>query len=410
MADAMPPTRLITKPFLAVTAAAAAFFVYVGILVPIIPTFIDDELGAGELGVGLSLAAFAAAAICARPAIGRLVERVGRRAVMIGGCVIAGVAGIAMASVGELWQLLALRGVAGVGEAALFVGAATLIADLSPPDRRAESASYFSVAVFGGLGIGPIIGDVILGDDQYGRAFVFAGCFAFLAALLGFAVPRLVEPAVSADLTTDLPVRRGVARIMHPAAVAPGLVLACGIAGFAVFSAFLPEHARDIGLGGSGSLFAAYSVVCLVLRFVGARWLERLGVRRAVSIAFASLAAALTGLAVFPDAAALWVAAGLLGVASAFLYPSLMAFTVNRVDERERPMAISSFTMFFEVGNISGGLVFGLIAELASKRAAFGSAVFLCGVGAWLLLTRVVPSPAGTHRTAAPVVAGVAAD
>ena len=53
-------------------------------------------------------------------------------------------------------------------------------------------------------------------------------------------------------------------------------------------------------------------------------------------------------------------------------------------------MAISSFTMFFEVGNISGGVVFGLIAELASKRAAFGSAVVLCGVGTWLLLARVV--------------------
>ena len=52
----MASTRLITKPFVAVTAAAAAFFLYVGILVPIMPTFVDDELGAGEIGVGLSLA------------------------------------------------------------------------------------------------------------------------------------------------------------------------------------------------------------------------------------------------------------------------------------------------------------------------------------------------------------------
>ena len=401
----MPPTRLITKPFLAVTAAAAAFFVYVGILVPIIPTFIDDELGAGEIGVGLSLASFAAAAICVRPIIGRLVERVGRRAVMIGGSLLAGAAGMSMAFVHELWQLLLLRGVAGIGEAALFVGAATLIADLSPPDRRAEAASYFSVAVFGGLGIGPIIGDVILGDDRYARAFVIAGAFAWVAALLGLAVPRHVTPHVTVDVHTDLPVRHGFSRIMHPAAVGPGLVLACGIAGFAVFTAFLPEHARDIGLAGSGSLFAGYSVVCLLLRFAGARWLERLGARRAVSIAFVTLAAALAGLAAFPAVWALWVAAGLIGVASAFLYPSLMALTVNRADERERPMAISSFTMFFEVGNISGGVVFGLIAELASKRAAFGSAVVLCGVGSWLLLTRVVPSASDDRRSARVLVA-----
>ena len=88
-----------------------------------------------------------------------------------------------------------------------------------------------------------------------------------------------------------------------------------------------------------------------------------------------------------------------------------MALTVNRADERERPMAISSFTMFFEVGNISGGVVFGLIAELASKRAAFGSAVVLCGVGAWLLLARVVPVGVPRRAPAArPVLTPVAGD
>ena len=64
----------------------------------------------------------------------------------------------------------------------VFVGAATLIADMSPRARRAEGASYFSVAVFGGIGIGPIIGEAVLADDNFERAFVIAGTFAFLAA------------------------------------------------------------------------------------------------------------------------------------------------------------------------------------------------------------------------------------
>jgi len=420
MADAMASTaapvtvpngRLVSKPFIAVTAAALAFFLYVGILVPIVPTFIDEELGAGELGVGLSLASFAAAAICVRPVIGRLVDRVGRRTVMVAGCVIAGVAGMAGSLVGALWQLLVLRGLAGIGDAALFIGAATLVADLAPPDRRAEAASYFSVAVFGGLGVGPILGDVILGDDQYGRAFVIAGLVSIGAAVLALAVPRHVVPAPTgpqADVA-ELPPRRGIARIMHPAAIGPGFVLASGIAGFAVFTAFLPDHARDVGLAGSGRIFAAYSVVCLLLRFVAARWLERLGTRRAVSIAFTTLAAALGGLALVPQPWMLWVGAVLVGVASAFLYPSLMALTVNRASERERPMAISSFTMFFEVGNISGGVVFGVIAELASKRVAFGSAVGLCAIGMWVLLTWVVPVVA-RRRAADPALTPVACD
>jgi MFS family permease len=401
----VPPTRLVSKPFLAVTAAALAFFTYVGMLVPIVPTFIADELHAGDLGVGLSLAVFALAAICARPVIGRLVERLGRRPVMIGGALLAGLAGLLCAAAHSLWVLLALRGVAGVGEAALFVGAATLVADLAPAHRRAEAASYFSVAVFAGLGIGPLIGDAVLGDDQYGRAFLVAGAFAWLAALVVLLVPghvdtRHVEHAA-------LPPRRGFERIMHPAAVGPGLVLACGIAGFAVFTAFLPEYSKDVGFAGSGGLFAAYSVVCLLMRFAGARSIERLGVRTAALIAFTSLAAALAGLAAFPEAWALWLAAGMVGFAASFLYPSLMALTINRADERERALAMSSFTMFFEVGNISGGVAFGLIAQLASKRAAFGSAVALCVIGTWLLVTRVVPLQR-TRRETRPVTGPVA--
>jgi MFS family permease len=401
----VPPTRLVSKPFIAVTAAAMAFFTYVGMLVPIVPTFVDEELGAGEIGVGLCLAVFALAAICARPLIGRLVARYGRRTMMIAGSLLAGLAGVLCSTAHSLWTLLLLRGVAGIGEAALFVAAATLVADLSPPHRRAEAASYFSVAVFFGLGIGPIIGDAVLrGGQDYARAFLIAGCFAWLAALLSLLVPATVEVHVS-EGGRPLPERRGWERIMHPAAVGPGLVLACGIAGFAVFTAFLPQWSKEIGFAGSGGLFAFYSVVCLLLRLIGAKWLERLGVRNAALIAFSSLSLALAGMAAFPDAWALWMAAGLVGFASAFLYPSLMALTVNRADERERPQAISSFTMFFEVGNITGGVVFGLIAQLASLRAAFGSAVVLCGVGAWLLVSRVVPIDA-RHRS--PVTGPVA--
>ena len=188
-------------------------------------------------------------------------------------------------------------------------------------------------------------------------------------------------------------------RFIHPAAIGPGLVLASGIAAFSAFSAFLPDHARAIGFGGSGALFAAYSVVCLVLRVVGARVPERLGARRSVTIAFVCLAGALGGLAAFPEAWALWAAAVVIGVGMAFMYPSLMALTVNRVDDRERPTAISSFTMFFEIGTVTGGLALGLTAQLLGKRASFAAAVVLCAFGLWLLRARVT-APDG--RVSAP--------
>ena len=384
----MTSSRLITKPFVAVTAATGAFFVYVGMLIPILPRFIEDELGAGELGVGLSIAAFAAAAIAMRPVIARLIDIRGRRQVMTAGALLAGVAGAASGLVGALAPLLVLRAIAGIGEAALFVAAATLISDLAPPARRAEAASYFSVAVFGGLGVGPIIGEAVLGGgDRYPLAFVVAAGFTVLAAVMSFAAPNRVTDRHAAATVRG----RGCASsIRRPSG--PGLVLAAGIAAFTSFSAFLPEHARSVGMGGSAGLFAAYSVVCLVLRIAGARLPERLGPRRSVTIAFTTMAVALAGLAAFAQPWALWLAALVIGVGMAFQYPSLMALTVNRTPDHERAAALSSFTMFFEIGTVSGGLVLGLVAESLSKRAAFAASVGVLVFGLWLLRTRVLPA------------------
>jgi MFS family permease len=93
----------------------------------------------------------------------------------------------------------------------------------------------------------------------------------------------------------------------------------------------------------------------------------------------------------------------------AFMYPSLMAFTVNRTSDVERPRAIASFTMFFEAGTAAGGLALGALAEVLGKRAGFTAAVGLCVIGAWILRTIVIPASSRDRREPIPVVAPLAA-
>lgn len=396
-----PRDRLVTPAFAAVTLASLVFFVYIGVLVAVVPRFVENELGAGELGVGLTLAVFAGAAIAIRPAIGWAGDRFGRRRLMMAGAVLAAVAGGLCGLAPSLPVLLVLRALTGVGEAALFVGAATLIADLSPADRRAEGASYFSVAVFGGIGVGPVFGEWVLADDRYVLTFAVAGALALVAAVLVLAVPRRVDRFAP-------PGPRARPALVHRAAIWPGLVLCSGIAGFSVFGAFMPEHARSVGLSGAGGLLLVYSLVCLVLRIAGARLPERLGAGPSVTIALTLLATALLVLSAVPHAWGLWVAAAVSGVGMAFMYPSLMAVVVNAVDDAERSSAVSSFTMFFEVGTIIGGLVLGGLGELFGKRIGFLGGAILCALGLVALWGRVVgrsPVSAPAPMTVA-VVAG----
>lgn len=367
------PARLISGPFISVMVTTLVFFFYIGMVIVTIPSFVERDLGAGEFGVGLTMASFALAAIFARPFLGRLTERYGRRRLMMCGAGLASVATFALAFSTELWQVLVLRAFMGLGEAALFVAAATLIADLSPANRRAEAASYFSIAVFGGMGVGPMLAEWITGDDNYTRAFIVAGIFAAASGVTVLGVPARVDR--SSTEAGDQP-------LFNRAALWPGIVLCSGIAAFAVFMAFVPEYSKTVGLAGAGALFFTYSLVSISLRLIGAKLPQRLGEQRTVSIALVALSAGLLLVAAVAEPWALWGGTVLIGVGMAFLYPSLMANVVNRVDEAARASALSSLTMFFEVGTIVGGVVLGGVGELYSKRAGFlgGSIVALAGL------------------------------
>jgi MFS family permease len=379
---------LVTGAFVAVTAATLAFFVYVGMLVVSVPRYVENQLGAGEFGVGLTVASFAAAAIAVRPLIGWSADRFGRRRMMMTGATLAAVAGGSLGLTDALWQVLVLRAFTGVGEAALFVGGASLIADLAPAHRRAEAASYFSVAVFGGIGIGPAIAETLTGEDRYALTFITAGVVAVIAAIVVIAIPGRVDTRRARGPMTMV--------LIHRAALWPGLVLASGIAAYTAFAAFLPEYSRDVGLGGAAALFAAYSAVSVVLRLSAARLPERLGVARTVTFALVALGVGLAIAASVPTSRGLWTATLVVALGMAFLYPSLMAMVANAVGDDERARAMASFTMFFEAGAVVGGLLLSGVGQAWGKRSGFAVGTVMAVIGLVVLWTRVV----GANATA----------
>ena len=367
-------------------AATLLYFVFVGMLIPTLPVFVEDGLGGGELAIGGTLVAFSVCAVAIRPLITWIGERNGRRTLMVSGAALAAAAGFALVVVDTIAAVLVLRGLMGIGEAAIFVGASTLVADLSPPERRAESASYLSAAVFGGISIGPILGEWALDGDRYDRAFLAAAVCSLLAAVVSLLAPRRVGPEPDPES-----VARPRAEWLHRAALLPGVVLALGIAGWSAFNAFVPTYVTELGLSGSASVFALYSALCFVLRIVGAKVPERMGLSRAVNTALVLLALGLAALAFVPSVAGLYTGTVLIALGVTFFYPALLAASVNAVPERERVGVVSSFTMFFEVGTAAGGLALGVVGELTGKRATFAGGALFVLVGLAVLDLLLVP-------------------
>lgn len=356
------PARLVTSRFAVVTGATFLYFMAMGALIPTLPRYVEDELGGGGVAVGVVLGSFALSAAIARPWAGRLGDVRGRRILVTGGAGILGVSVLAYALVDSLVPLVALRLVTGLGEAGMFVGAATAIQDLAPDDRRGEAASYFSVALYAGLAIGPAFGEQLANAHGYQTVWVASGLCAIAASLLGLGTP--VQSAVAAARPT---------RLLHPAALGPGVILMLGLVPFTGYSAFLALYGKEIGLHDVGPVFFGYAGAVLLIRMLGARLPDRLGWRMASSIALVSVAAGALIVAAWASVVAVWLAAGLFAVGMSLLFPALFSAVVAGVPEDQRSQAVGTFSLFFDLANGFGAPLLGLVVALTSYRGAFAA-------------------------------------
>ena len=366
------PERMVTGRFAIVTLATFAYFISLGSLLPTLPRYVKDELGGDGFAVGLVVGAFAVSAAVVRPWAGRIGDRYGRRVLLSGGALLVGLTTLAYTQVDAVGPLVALRLLSGIGEAAVFVGAATATQDMAPAHRRGEAASYFSVALYSGLALGPALGERLADASGYHRVWVVAGLASLAAAGLGLGTPHVSR--------RDAP---KPTRLLHPAALGPGLVLMLGLIPFTGFAAFLAVYGPDIGLDDTGPVFFAYAGIILTIRIFGAKLPDRLGWQRASTIALSAVCSAGVVLAVWPSVVAVWITAVALGIGMSLLYPALFSAALEAVPEHERSQAVGTFSLFFDLSQGVGAPLLGLVVALSSERGAFAASAAIAAAGFW---------------------------
>jgi MFS family permease len=370
------PPSLLTRRFVLVVTCGLAYFLALAMLTPVIPHYVEDQLDMGKIAVGVAVGAFAFGAIALRPFAGRLGDQMGRRVLIVGGASVVAVSTACYGLVPALWWLVLTRVVTGIGEAAFFVGAATMITDLSPADRRGEAVSYWSVAVYGGLAFGPALGEFVRGDDRYTLAWLVSAALALTAALLGLATREV--PRTSNEPT----------QLINRAALLPGTVLFLGLIPLAGFGAFMPLYAEDrLGIE-SGPIFLLYGVLILVVRIVGARLPDRLGGRRAGSIALTFAAIGIGIIAAWPTVVGLVIGTIVLAVGMSFMYPALLLLALQRATDEDRASVVATVSSFFDLSQGVGAFICGAVAALTGNRGAFATGAVAAVIGLVLLRAR----------------------
>lgn len=364
-------TEKSTMPRLALAGVFGGLFCgYLGLTaaIPVLPGFVRERFGAGDFAVGLVVMATALTALLVRPVSGHLADRYGHRLVMRAGALVIAVGGLLYLLPLGLSGLVAVRLLAGVGEASLFTAGAVWVVSLAPHDRRGQLIGLYGVSMWGGISVGTFLGALLL-NFGYGAVWGFSAAAALVALLLISAVPAPARAGQPGEVRQN-----GGHTLLPRPVLLPGLALGLAAAGYAGLAAFVVLHLQARGVQSGVVVLSGFSAVYAGTRLFIGRLPDRLGPRR---VAIWSGIGEATGLAIIALAPNLPVAVFgslVMGAGFSLLHPSLALMVMNRTDPSRQGAAIGAYTSFWDLGLAVWGPLIGVVA------AGFGyPAVFVVG-------------------------------
>jgi MFS family permease len=362
-AGAEAPLRRAGVAFAGVFAVTFCCLLAVGAVLPVMPRYVHGPLDAGNIAVGVVIGSYAITGLMLRPFAGRLADHRGRKpTVFAGSCLVALGGFMYLLPLGVLGLVLA-RLVLGAGEGAVFTGGSAWIVDLAPPGRRGRVIGLYGLAVWAGLSVGPLLGELLLHASGYTAVWLLAGALPLLGAAIATRVPDPFRPAP------------GIESEHHPLiareAVRPGIALALGSTGYAAIAAFVVLHLEARGVGHGATVFGAFATMVVVTRLLGGDLPDRIGPARVATAAAVVEAIGLSTIAFAHSLAVALAGALAMGAAFSLLYPSLSLIVVGRVSDRRRGAALGTFTAFFDAGVGLGAPLAGIASALMSYEGAF---------------------------------------
>jgi MFS family permease len=374
LVSACEPNALASTPAAArraVAASAGVFlaalcgFLAIGAALPVLPSFVRGPLHASDLAVGVVVGAFALTSVVCRPLAGRQADRRGRRVVLVAGSLAMALGGVLYVLSDSVATLIVARLMVGAGEGAVYTAGATWAVDLVPKERRGMALGLFGLAVWGGLSLGPLAGELLRAGLGYEAVWVATAALPLAGAAIAARLPEAARPSSSEPRPAGL---------LPRVSWRPGAALALANVGYAALAGFVVLHLRARGIGGGASVFTVFAVAVFASRLALSHIPDRAGPRRTATVAGLLEA---VGLAIIALAGSLPVAlAGALVVGAGFsmLFPSLALMVVGAVGEDTRGSALGAFTAFFDIGVGLGGPLAGATAALAGYPAVFGLA------------------------------------
>jgi len=346
------------------------------------PLFIRS-LGGSEFSIGLYAGVTGAAAVAARVPLGFLLDNYGRRRVLALAGLLHVAAWVAFLTVVTLGAHLGLLVVAyGVASGSLFASYFTYASDIVPVSRRSEGIAMFGIWGMLPNGLGPWLGEILIGREGFPIYFATAAGFALVSLGISQLLPE-TAPLAGGEHRDGSSSARNI-----PWRALLFLLATTFMFGAAVNSifTFLAPFAHAHGRGNVGSFFLSYALTAVAVRVLTGRLPDRFGLRRVLIPSLFLYAAGTLLLPHVEHSLALVLVGMMCGTGHGYAFPILNVLTVQQVTAAQRGRAVSWFTAMFDLGNTLANPLLGALAEWAGYGVMFtasGLGILLAAANVW---------------------------
>jgi MFS family permease len=359
-----------------------------GIVGPAIPIF-ANEFGVSAFWASAVVSVFALMRLVGALPAGWLVDRLGERVTLATGLIIVAVSSAFAGLSGTYPQLLALRGVGGLGSAMFTVSSLSLLLRIVGPDQRGRAANAFQSGFLIGGVVSPAIGGVMLHFSIRAPFFLYAATLgaAAVVVIVRLAHTRLHERAAKAAMT---PSGRSswslLAEALRDRAYVTALAvnLGNGFASFGLRSAIIPLFVvNSLGLDKSWAGWGAFVSAVVQFPFLvrAGRLSDTRGRRLALMIGTGVTFLGFVALALTGHWWGYLGAMGVLGAGAAFLGAGPSAVVGDVTQGRREGPVVATFQMMSDVGAVAGPLIAGaIVASTGSYSIGFavGAVILAC--------------------------------
>jgi MFS transporter, DHA1 family, tetracycline resistance protein len=388
----------------------------IGLVVPVVPELLRGLLG-GDLAAasryfGAFVAAYAVMQFLFSPVLGGLSDRIGRRPVLLAALLGAALNYGILAVVSDLRWLFFARVVTGLSSASISTATA-YIADVTPPEKRAQSFGLVGAAFGLGFVFGPAVGGLLGGVDIRAPFYLAAALslanFVYGAVALPESLPPERRRAFSFQRANPFASLANIRR--HPMALGLTATMMCGYLAQQILQSTWALH----GQARYGWTAAEVGVSLTVVGCLGAVVqgglvrvvVPRLGERRTLALALSLSVLGYVGLALANRPLLLYavmVPFSLGGLAG----PAMQAIITHDVAPSEQGELQGSLASLLAGSSIVGPLIgTALLARFAPADAtphvpgaAFFAAALLNALGLALALRVFARAPEGKVASA----------